>query len=623
MKQRIHFSLGAFFMSQTAAILDMPHHPQQEKAVEISPLRHTTQAQAPEALAAEQLAHFGIDPQSAHGKALEALVSQLYHTNAAAHTLWLETMNCLNTLDRSDRQAYFNAKRFVCFQLAKILDNLQNPLRKSYQSLTTGERGFACKGPYPLFDNVAAIFSSTPVITRTATYLFACSEWVEDAFKGKEPLHEVYSRLLNPTSIALANHIVDLEAGPLAHEYLAWNFNSGMAAIDATLAHLIGYEDIVIASRNVYGGTFQLLQDWYGKRSNLHVAVEWFDGYDAQSFAACYKAVQEKYADRLAKGRRIYVYLESPCNPHGNVLDVAGISRFSHQHGSLVMCDCTVGTPFLQPLLRAENEADRPDFVIHSYTKDLAGSGATTAGVCIGRNERMFVPKGDHVSFVGPCGEESIEWEETLFWNVYYVKGAFLDADKAFEVMNGMRTYELRMLQKCINTTVLAKALDAHPAINVHCPVLAHSPNHALLNAHLFMGLPAPLFTIDMEGSDISRAAFKRFFDALEPAIGLQVSLGQTNTVALCPALTSHSEMPADKLREAGITPTTIRLSVGLEDPRQVLVHLMNAAALCLGEGIAAGFLSADAIDALYRETYLDVHRRHVEAAPSFAQLAA
>ena len=88
--------------------------------------------------------------------------------------------------------------------------------------------------------------------------MYACTEWVEDAFKGREPLLEIYSRLLNPTSISLANHIVDLEAGPLAGEYLAWNFNSGMAAIDATLANVVGYQDIVIASRNVYGGTYQL-----------------------------------------------------------------------------------------------------------------------------------------------------------------------------------------------------------------------------------------------------------------------------------------------------------------------------------------------------------------------------
>ena len=116
--------------------------------------------------------------------------------------------------------------------------------------------------------------------------MYACTEWVEDAFKGRELLLEIYSRLLNPTSISLANHIVDLEAGALSGEYLAWNFNSGMAAIDATLAHLVGYQDVVLASRNVYGGTYQLLHDWYGKQSNLDVAVRWFDGFTARGLRA-------------------------------------------------------------------------------------------------------------------------------------------------------------------------------------------------------------------------------------------------------------------------------------------------------------------------------------------------
>ena len=288
---------------------------------------------------------------------------------------------------------------------------------------------------YPIFDNVAAIFSATPVIARTATYLYACTEWVEDAFKGKELLLDIYSRLLNPTSIHLANHIVDIEAGPLASQYFAWNFNSGMAAIDCVLSHLVGHRDVVLSSRNVYGGTYQLLHDWYGKKSNLDIALEWFDGATVDGFRAALDVARAAHADRLAEGRRIYVYLESPCNPHGDVLDVPAITKAAHEEGMLVVCDSTIGTPFLQPVLRREDPAERPDFVIPSYTKDLAGSGTTTAGVCIGRNERMFLPKGESVKLAGPDGNDvTMAWDETLFWNVYFVKGAFLDADKAFEV---------------------------------------------------------------------------------------------------------------------------------------------------------------------------------------------
>ena len=597
-------------------------------ARELSPRRNTTTAAGVPALVEEQLRHFAIDPQTEFGRRLGELASHLYAGNVAAHQLWDVAVRELSALDQRDRVARFNAKRFLCFQLAKILDTLQNPLRKTYQSLLHDPTQAAAKGPYPIFDNVTAIFSATPVIARTATYLYACTEWVEDAFKGREPLLEIYSRLLNPTSISLANHIVDLEAGPLSGEYLAWNFNSGMAAIDTTLANLVGFQDVVLASRNVYGGTYQLLHDWYGKKSNLDVAVEWFDGFTVEEFSRALADVRMRHRDRLERGRGIYVLLESPCNPHGYVLDVPAICRAAHDFDLTVIVDATVGTPVLQPVLRREDPLERPDFVIHSYTKDLAGTGTTTAGVCIGRNERMFIPKGESVTAPGPDGTpRTYVWDESLFWNVYYVKGAFLDADKAFEVINGMRTVELRVLHKAINTTVLARALAAHPAIGVRCSAVEGNENYALRERQMFLGLPAPLFTIDFDtdmGRRIGRHEFQRFFDCLEPAFGLQVTLGQSNTVVVCPGLTSHSELSEQALREAGITPTTIRISVGDEDPRALLAHLMKAAELAIEPehpGFTSHFAPPHEIDALYESVYVDVHRRLAASRPRMKQL--
>jgi O-acetylhomoserine/O-acetylserine sulfhydrylase-like pyridoxal-dependent enzyme len=605
--------------------------PDHTPLTQLSPLRNSTSLREPGALAEEQLEHFGIEPASPLGRSLGTMAARLYEANAAAHDLWRQTLQQIDTLDRADRIAYFNAKRFLCFQVAKILDNLQNPLRASYQSIATRQEGFACKGPFPLFDNVTALFSANPVVARTATYLFACTEWVEDAFTGREPLHEIYSRLLNPTSISLANHIVDIECGADADRYLAWNFNSGMAAIDGLLANLVGARDIILSSRNVYGGTYQLLHDWYGKRSNLDTVIAWFDGFDGASFEAALDRVEREHANRLAEGRRIYVYLESPCNPHGTVLDVAAISRIAHARGWLVLCDATVGTPFLHRVMKHRELAARPDFVVHSYTKDLTGGGSTTAGVVIGRNERMFMPKGESVTIEGVDGKpETIGWEETLFWNVYYIKGAFLDADKAYEVLTGLKTFELRMLSKAVNTLTLARLLSRHPSINVNCPAVPGHPNAPLLEKRMFLGLPAPLFTFDFEGGlgqpGVPRETFKRFFDSLEPAVGLQVTLGQNNTVALCPAQTSHSELSEDALREAGIRPTTVRLAVGLEDPRALIVHLKRAAEVTIDPavpGFSAGFPDQDEIDRVYRETYLEVHRRFIEAQPDLLSLAA
>ncbi len=202
-----------------------------------------------------------------------------------------------------------------------------------------------------------------------------------------------------------------------------------------------------------------------------------------------------------------------------------------------------------------------------------------------------------------------------MFWNVFYVKGAFLDADKAFEVITGSRTLDLRMLRKAISTTVLAQFMASHPQIHVKCNALEEDENAAIRKRVLRLGLPAPLFTIDFERAGLDRAMFTRFFDCLEPAFGHQVSLGQSNTVILCPALTSHSEMNAAELREAGIAPTTIRIALGDEDPRGSIAHFLRTVELVINParpGFSEGFMPAAAVDELYRRTYLDVHTRWI-----------
>jgi O-acetylhomoserine (thiol)-lyase len=580
----------------------------------LSPRRKTTQATTLHELAVEQLEHFHIDPKSPAGQPLLALAEKLYAAHGDVMDLWEATTRELGRLPRQDRLALFNAKKFLSFQLAKLLDTLQNPSRKTHQSLRYSNATMLAKGPYPIFDNVTAIFSATPVITRTATYLYACSEWIDDAFQGREFLHEIYSRLMNPTSISLANHIVDIEAGPMSGEYMAWNFNSGMGAIDAALSHLVGYQDVVLSSRNIYGGAYQLLHDWFGKRSNLDVGVVFFDGFTAGDFTKALAGVKKQYADRLKAGRRIYVYLESPCNPHGVFLDVPGICAAAHAAGLTVICDSTVGTPFLVRPLQQKDPAERPDYVIHSYTKDLTGHGTTTAGVVIGRNEDMFLPKGD----TSPSGKS---WHDTLFWNVYYIKGAFLDSDKAFEVLTGMKTLEQRMLKKCINTLVFTRWLASNPLVTVSGPANPSDPNHATAARLSYLGLPAPLFTINFEAAKISRATPERFFDSLAPMFGHMVSLGQSNTLVLCPALTSHSELSPEALREAGITQTTIRIAVGDESPRELIGDFLAATRAIDDQipGFSKKFMPASEIDRMADEIYTDVHRRHAAAQPRFA----
>ena len=575
---------------------------------QLSPVRNSTEfSQAPE-LAREQLLHFGIEPDSEYGQALQKAATRLYQTG---HELsQVETLqNMLDDLPKTDRISYFNAKKFLCFQLAKLIDILQPSLKASYQALNMDVSSRAVKGDYPLFANVGALFSATPAIVRTATYLYACTEWVEDAFKGRENTHPIYSRLLNPTSISLSNTIVALEAGRYAAEYMVWNFNSGMAAIDGLLSNQLRYGDIVLASRNIYGGTFQLLQDFFAQPSRLNIQLERFDGCSSNEFADCLTDVRNRHHQALSEGKHLFVYLESPCNPHGYVLDVPGICRLAHEHDHLVILDSTLATPFLHRPLRHPEKACRPDWVIHSYTKDISGSGSTTAGGVIGENHRMFLPK-EHQ-------HKGVSWEQTLFWDVYYIKGAFLDADKAIEVINGVKTIENRMLSKCINTLIFTQYLDYHPAINVNSHGLKNHPNRELCQKTLYLGLPSPLFTIDLEDAKLPRKAFVRFFDALEPVFGHMVSLGQSNTLVLCPALTSHSELDEQALADALIHLTTIRIAMGDENPRDLINHFRLCAELHIDPvipGFSDDFMGNEDIETLIMDTHLSVHKKHLHA---------
>lgn len=226
----------------------------------------------------------------------------------------------------------------------------------------------------------------------------------------------------------------------------------------------------------------------------------------------------------------------------------------------------------------------------------------------------MFLPKGD----TSPSGKS---WHDTLFWNVYYIKGAFLDSDKAFEVLTGMKTLELRMLKKCINTMVFTRWLASNPLVTVSGPANPQDPNHAIAARLSYLGLPAPLFTINFEAAKVTRVTLERFFDSLAPMFGHMVSLGQSNTLVLCPALTSHSELSAEALKEAGITGTTIRIAIGDESPRELIGDFLAAARAIDDQipGFSKKFMGGPELDRMVDEVYADVHRRHAAAQPRFA----
>ncbi|CAL2085362.1 PLP-dependent transferase [Tenacibaculum sp. 190524A02b] len=571
----------------------------------LSPKRNSTNCSSIEELANEQLAYFQIDAKSSYGEILKKAAIDIYTTQSDISKLQEITNATISQIDTDKKVTYFNAKRFLSFQIAKVLETLQAPLKQTYQSFEQSDATLNAKGPMPLFNNIAALFSATPVIARTSTYDYSCTEWIDDAFNGKESIHHIYSRSLNPTSMALGTQMVHLEAGKYADEYMAWNFNSGMAAIDALLCNVLNYQDILIVSRNIYGGAYQLIEDFFAKKNKMDIEVVWFDGYTLDDFKPVMDKTKEKFKELISNGKKIHVYLESPCNPHGYMLDVPAICKYSKQNGSTVMLDGTVATPFLIKPLQQEDEECRPDFLFHSYTKDITGSGNAIAGGIIGKNDLMFLPKGEE--------KNGIKWDETLFWNVYYIKGAFLNADAAFEILSGMKTLNLRMTQKCVNTLVLAKFFNSNPEMSVKCNAIESNANNAIMKKVSKYQLAAPLFTIDFEKAKVSDTAFKKFFDTLAPAFGFQVSLGQINTTLLCPAFTSHSELNQEALLDAGIHKTTMRISVGNENPKELIKHFMASIKLMIDPekpGFSGAFMSMENVDKLYEEAYIEVQKQ-------------
>lgn len=583
----------------------------------LSPRRNTTQQTSVEGLVTEQLAHFGITADSDYGQCLAETVSHLYRAQHDLTRLWQVTQETLAELPMQDKVAYCNAKKFLSFQIAKILDNLQTPYRAVHQSLyRAGDEG-GVNTHCALFDNLPALFSANPVIVKTATYVYACTEWVDDAFQGKESTHHIYTRLLNPTAISLSNAMVELEAGAYAADYMAWNFNSGMAAIDALLGNLVRQNDVMIVSRHVYGGVYQLLHDYYAQPDRFNLAIEWFEGETEADFTAFIDSVKQRHWERLSHAK-LHVYLESPCNPHGHIVDVPAICQIAHSHNALVVLDSTLATPILHQPLQHKDEAQRPDYVVHSYTKDICGSGTTTAGVVIGRNYRMFQAKGDCVN--------DLPWNKTLFWDVFYIKGSFLDSEKAFDVLTGMKTLSQRVMTKSINTMALTQCLAAHPNITVHSHGDDAHANAALRKKVLKHGWPCGLFTIDLEALGLSTDAFRRFFDALEPRFSHQVSIGQSNTLVLCPALTSHSELDASAQKDSDIYPTTMRIAVGTDNVKGLIAQFMTAAKLHIDPecpGFSEQFMSLDSIDEMVLNISVKANRDHYQSLPSMAQLLA
>ncbi len=334
-----------------------------------------------------------------------------------------------------------------------------------------------------------------------------------------------YSRTANPTRTALESCLASLDGGRFG---LA--FASGMAAED-TVLHLLESGDHVIASDDVYGGTFRLFHRVL-ERAGLR-----FTFVDARRTQAVVDAIEER--TRL-------IWLESPTNPLMKLVDIAGVSAAAHQRGVLVCVDNTFASPYCQRPLELG-----ADLVHYSTTKYLGGHSDVVGGALVTSDDELY----QRLKFLQNA--------------VGGVPGPF----DSWLVLRGLKTLALRMRQHSANALQVACFLEQHASVKgVYYPGLASHPQHELAKRQMAGGFGGML-SFEVRGGVVAArevARRTRLFTLAE-------SLGGVESLIELPALMTHASLPAERRAEIGIDDGLIRLSVGIEDETDLVADLSQA----------------------------------------------
>ena len=394
-------------------------------------------------------------------------------------------------------------------------------------------------------------------IYQTTSYVFENTQDGEDQFGLKKPGF-IYSRLANPTWDVLEKRIAALEGGTAA---LATA--TGAAAISLSLINLAGAGDEIIAAPTLYGGTIELFTDTF---RHLGITVKYADPDDPQSFAA------------LITDKTKAVYLESLGNPAINIPDFEAIAEIAHKNGIPVLVDNTFATPFLfRPF---EHGAD---IVLHSATKFIGGHGTTLGGLIVekgdfdwegsGRFEELVKPDESYgcLSFVKDVPGASFVTRV----RAKYLRdlGASLSPFNAWLLIQGLESLSLRIERHVSNAQKVADFLENHPKVTkVNYPSLPSSPYYKLAQKYFPKGTGS-IFSFELQGG---REAARRFIDAAQIFSDL-ANVGDSKSLLVHPASTTHQQLNDEALKAAGITSGTIRISVGLENVDDFLDDLKQA----------------------------------------------
>lgn len=344
-----------------------------------------------------------------------------------------------------------------------------------------------------------------------------------------------YSRSGNPTREALEDIIAELEEG--THGFA---FSSGMAAI-STAFLLLSSGDHIVISEDVYGGTFRMVTSVLNRFNIEHTFV---DMTDLESVKA---AVQPNTRA---------IYIETPSNPLLKVTDIQAVCDIAKKAGALSFVDNTFLTPALQKPLNLG-----ADVVLHSATKFLSGHSDVVAGLAVVKDPELAARLGS-------------------LQNSF---GAVLGVQDAWLVMRGLKTLSVRMEHSQKGAEKIAAYLKEQPLVKkVYYPGLADHPQHAIQKGQS-LGAGAVL-SFELESEEI----FRSFVNTVELPV-FAVSLGAVESILSYPAKMSHAAMPADEREKRGITNSLLRLSVGLENPDDLIKDFDAALVnIAKGEAIAA-----------------------------------
>ena len=394
-------------------------------------------------------------------------------------------------------------------------------------------------------------------IYQSASFVFQNSADAAARFSLEQP-GEIYTRLGNPTQNVFEQRMAALEGGVAAVAVA-----SGAAAITYSLLNLTRQGDHIVAARTIYGGSYNLLAHTlptYG------VTATFVDPSDVQNFEAA-----------ITPATRA-IFLETMGNPNSNLIPLEEVAAIAHRHGIPLVVDNTFGTPCLiRPI---EHGAD---IVVHSATKFIGGHGTSLGGVIVDGGTFDWQASGKFPQFTEPdASYHGLRFCEAAGAAAFAVRirttllrdtGAALSPFNAFLLLQGLETLSLRVERHVQNALRVVDFLQAHPKVRcVNHPSLPAHPDHALYTRYFPQGAGS-IFTIELEGG---QAEAHRFIDRLK-LFSLLANVADAKSLVIHPASTTHSQLTPEECAQQGITPGTVRLSIGLEHIDDLLDDLRHA----------------------------------------------